>query len=438
VLDKPNVMLSYYVNVVKSGGMDNRFKALERAKLYQRTLNEEEMRLYFSGYSHGKSLPEQALADVNDGKGPCIMLTHHELHNKVGDTVNRFRRLEQNRLGIKPTGKDAERPKERIWSHFLDSGAHSIFTIEVMKKRTEKKLSLKQRDMLAGMNSIERSAFKRENPWLFKLKEDVEYSYYDTDEFRERIDDYAEFVKAHKVACDYYVNLDVIFEPNRTWWVQKYLEDVHHLDPVPVIHYGTDVKWLKRYLKEGYDFIGLGGLGQEVKADAYFEWANEMYNVICPPPKRKPIVRTHGFAMTTYELLMRYPWWSVDSASWVKAGGYGLVYVPHKRKGKFIFSEKPYNIAMSNDSGQKGQRGRHIYTYIRNKEIHKTMMDWLEFLGIPFGTVDKWGDMKKWGVCSHHGARKIANLKFFKMLEESLPEWPWPFTPGRDLPCLIK
>ena len=111
---------------------------------------------------------------------------------------------------------------------FLDSGAHSLYTKEVMKK------------------------------------EHVEgYSFYESKEFWDYVDNYAQFVRENKSFLSVYVNVDVIFNPELTWKVQKYLETNHELSPLPVIHYGADLKWVKRYMDD-YEYIRFGGLGQEV------------------------------------------------------------------------------------------------------------------------------------------------------------------------------
>jgi len=59
------------------------------------------MRLYYSGSTSGESLPEQALKEKHNGKGPDIMLTFYEVYEMRGDTKTRIfrhikRRKEQN------------------------------------------------------------------------------------------------------------------------------------------------------------------------------------------------------------------------------------------------------------------------------------------------------------------------------------------------------
>lgn len=281
--------------------------------------------------------------------------------------------------------------QDYIGTFFLDSGAHSLYTREVIKK--------KHRDG---------------------------YRFYESQEFWDYVDRYANFVRHNLDCLDYYANVDAIFNPDISWRVLKYLEEKHHLRPVPVIHWNTDLKWLDKHLDAGYDYIGLGGLGQEVTTKEYYRWADQVFQRLCPPPHYLPIVKTHGFAMTGYNLLVRYPWYSTDSASWVKAGGYGIIMVPRWYNGQFDFSRKPYTIAVSSDSPAiKNGEARH-YMSCSGKEKESTRR-WLDSIGTPFGSVDIEGQEKEWGVVSHHAARKIANLKFFKELMDWLPPWPQPF-----------
>jgi len=278
-----------------------------------------------------------------------------------------------------------------VGSFFLDSGAHSIYTREVID--------------LKGRNG---------------------YKFYETDEFYAYCDSYAGFIKRFGWAMDFYANVDAIFNPEVTWKVQQYLEREHGLRPVPVIHFGTPLKWITHYLERGYDFLGIGGLGQEVTKDEYYGWADRVFHLICPASNDKfPVVKTHGFAMTSWDLMRRYPWWSVDSASWIKAAAFGTVYVPHQRGGKFVFDEKPYSITMSGKSPNMKEQGKHITT-VSSKE-REIMLAWLSLHGIALGRYDGSGVEVERGVLTHHKPRAEANLRYFMAMSDSLPQWPWPF-----------
>lgn len=274
-------------------------------------------------------------------------------------------------------------------SFFLDSGAHSLFNKYVLGKSDEAK-----------------------------------YKFYQTKEFFKYLDEYVDFVKACGDGLDYYVTVDVIYNPEMSWEVLKLLES-KGIKPVPVIHGMSDLKWLEKHLKAGYDFIGIGGLGQDQTREAYIKWADRVFNRICAGPDRLPCVKTHGFAVTTYALMLRYPFYSVDSASWAKAAGFGMIYVPHKRNGKFVFDEDPYTIGISHRSELKKKKGKHYHNLSAAEK--KIVREWLEVINMPLGNVDKNGDTKDYGVVSEYNARAAANCWFFEKLCEWLPKYPWPF-----------
>lgn len=326
-----------------------------------------------------------------------------------------------------------ERPEERVNLMFLDSGAHSLYNAHV----------------------AEQGGGRKADP----LEKKKLYKFYETPEFFQYVDAYCAYVKENMHAIDYYVNVDAIFNPEITWKVQKYIENEHGLKPVPVIHHGTPYKWVEKYLEDGHDLIGLGGMGQGVDSGSYLRWADEVYYNLCPASNDfKPIVKTHGFAMTAYRLLRRYPWWSVDSASWVKSGGFGMLYVPRQTRGKFDFSKDPFSISISatppnaekeenierlkrvNRGAFLSKKRLHHPAIVGGKSFHtqpkvirNAILDWLNFVDIPLGSVDENGQCVEKGVMSHHSSRKIANLHFFHAMQESLDPWPWAFKPNRPV-----
>ena len=285
--------------------------------------------------------------------------------------------------------------KPCVGRHFLDSGAHTLYTKEVIKHQHKQG-----------------------------------YTYYDSPEFLEYIDDYAAFLKKFKLAIDYYATVDVIFNPQKSWDMLKYMEEHHGLNPIPVVHYGAKLDEVVKHIEAGYKYIGLGGLGQEVTARNYIAWADQVFGkVICNTPDKKPAVKIHGFAMTSFPLLSRYPFWSVDSTSWMLSGAMGSMYVPHKRKGEFVFDSankmnKPYTITVSKDSPDLKIKGKHYETCTKHEQ--GVLRDWLEYIGIPFGKM-KGDEIIEFGVSTRYKERHHANLLYFEMLRNSLPEWPWVF-----------
>lgn len=273
---------------------------------------------------------------------------------------------------------------------FIDSGAHTIYTLEVIHKGHAEG-----------------------------------YGYYTSPEFKKYVRKYCEWLKANEDSLDLYVVVDAIFHPQLSWNVLKFMEKEYGLHPIPVIHFGTDLRWIDKYLDHGYDFLGIGGLGQEASRNAYFKWADGVFDRLCDNTRRIPVAKTHGFAMTSYQLMIRYPWYSVDSASWAKAAGFGQIFVPHKRNGKFVFNEEPYVIGFSHRSELVKSDRNHFLCLSRGEQ--RVILDWLDEIGVPLGSVHPNGRMKEYGVLSQYHARAVACVKFFDRMCQSLPAWPWSF-----------
>lgn len=310
-----------------------------------------------------------------------------------------------------------EEPKE-IYSEsmFVDSGAHSIYNIHVLKHG--------KREGAHG-----RVLDKPPVKWS-----QGDFSYFDLTKgspFRKYCDDYATFMKSmvKRDAGVLMANIDAISNPDLTWEIQRFFEEEHGVQPMPIIHCYTPMKYVDRYLEAGrYDLLGVGGLGQGISRHEYFKWGDELFLHICPESKGyMPQIRTHGFAMTSWELICRWPWWSVDSATWVKLSAYGWLYIPRYLKGKFSYDHPPMTINFSFRSPQKKIPGKH---YDNVKPAIKKACDlWIKKLGLDMGTVDDEGKTLEFGLASHHRARSIANLTYLTELQNSRPDWPHTLDP---------
>ncbi len=301
----------------------------------------------------------------------------------------------------------------------LDSGAHSLYNEHVMKKP----------------------------------KHERNYDWSETEEFWEYVDSYAEFVKEHEHLLTCYVNVDVILNPEQSWKVLKYLEKKHGLSPLPVIHHGADEKWVKKHINAGYDYIGLGGPRLGSTSAQYTKWADKMFDVICGQSSRLPLVKVHGFAMTSLSLMLRYPWWSVDSTTWVAHGRNGSIIVPRFKNGKWIYDERSWVIAVSSRSPNINEAGKHINTISpRQKQL---ILDYIHEKGYKLGKShfvkvpqshelkenERWAEKKlkdksakrlleiieEEGVANRYQLRDEMNIIYFQDLEKTMQEWPWPF-----------
>jgi hypothetical protein len=264
------------------------------------------------------------------------------------------------------------------------------------------------------------------------------------------IQEYIKFVKEHLDVIEIYTNLDVIGDAEATWQNQLIMKEAG-LKPLPVYHFGEPEEYLERYVKN-YSYIALGGTVGIVRKDTVSYFDRLFQNYLCDE-KGFPKLKVHGFGLTSLKHMLRYPWYSVDSTSWVVTGRMGSIYIPQFKGGKWIYDEDSWKIAVSNRSPSTKEAGKHIETlspkqkqlvldYIHSKgyQLGKSV-----FKTVPAGYVlkenERWADKKpkdktakrqvevieEPGVCNKYQSRDEMNIIYFQDLERSMPEWPWPF-----------
>lgn len=152
------------------------------------------------------------------------------------------------------------------------------------------------------------------------------YTVLDIDRLRdETVEKYVDYVKKEKRKWDWYVNFDYVQHAPTCWAMQKGLEKLG-IRPVPVYHAGDPLSWFERYCKDGYKLVGIGIVGKK-GYDTRRYFYDKIFNIA-----EKHGVLLHGFAMTALTLMYMYPWYSVDSATWLKVAIYGsLIYVDEHR-----------------------------------------------------------------------------------------------------------
>lgn len=159
---------------------------------------------------------------------------------------------------------------------------------------------------------------------------------------------YCQWLQRHKKAIDHYAVLDAIgsdrTSAQTTWDNQMRMESEFDLAPVPCFHYGEPFEYLEKYV-EGWDYIALGGM-VPVETKQLSLWLDEVWNHYLTRDDGAPIVKVHGFGMTTFSLMARYPWFSVDSSSWLMGGRNGTAL--------FMVNGAPTALGCSAKSAGKG------------------------------------------------------------------------------------
>lgn len=99
-----------------------------------------------------------------------------------------------------------------------------------------------------------------------------------------------------------------------------------------VYHLGEPIDWLGKVLDEGATYIGLGGLARGAGSGARRRWLESVFSYLQNYPK----VKTHGFGITASNLVLGYPWYSVDAITPFLWPGLGSVPVFDEKHEKIV------------------------------------------------------------------------------------------------------
>lgn len=226
-----------------------------------------------------------------------------------------------------------------------------------------------------------------------------------------RVEDYAEFLLRYGSQMEYYANLDWIPRANNwqakaeaariTLENQLYLES-RGLKPIPVFHAFEPWPYLHSYI-ENYEYICLGGLVADWGIDDFLKdaWGHHLTN-----PDGSPKVKVHGFGMTTIRHLLSFPWFSVDSQTWLVQSKYGLVAFPPETLHGFDYRTKPILVGVSDNSSMKHEEGKHYdnMTEWQRKSMDKYLAQW---------------NLKISDLRAHPTNRFIANLNYWLEVEKA-------------------
>jgi len=279
------------------------------------------------------------------------------------------------------------------------------------------------------------------------------------------IDEYIQFCLKYDKYVDYFVNLDIIpgkgfgitvkaeeYEEGaeRGWRNYLYMleKGVKKEKLIHVFHQGERFEHLKRMLEFGTPYIGISPTNDKTTEEKK-KWIDSCMPYVLDE-EGFPVVKFHGFGLTSLKLMLRYPWYSVDSTSWVVTARIGQVFVPRLRGNKWIYDENSWKVLVSSRSPSKGEKGKHFYSFTpRERKIISRYFDEKGYIlgKSEFKTVSsdyKLKDNEKWfgkeingkrvveiiierGLCNEYILRDELNAIYFVDLEEHLPKWPWPF-----------
>jgi hypothetical protein len=224
------------------------------------------------------------------------------------------------------------------------------------------------------------------------------------------IDEYIAFIYEWMDELEIYASLDVIGNPEETFRNQKYMEE-KGLKPLPTFHYGSDIKYLLRYLQDGYEFIALGGMVPVSSADL-IRWLDYLFTDYLTDEEGWPLVAIHGFGMTSIKLILRYPWYSVDSTSWVLTSRFGSVLVPNIIDGERSYNHPPLKVEVSSQSRKIDADYQHFTSF--PKHAQRQILEYFEQKGVTYEELSE--EYKK---------RDILNITFFSDFEKNHVDEPF-------------
>lgn len=145
------------------------------------------------------------------------------------------------------------------------------------------------------------------------------------------MDDYCRFLEKNMDWIDLYVNMDEIIPHDVDTAAKLSFEALVEMRrrgfaPINVYHAGEPLEYLDMMLDLGCDYIGISTTSAKGSAiDQFLElaWSKLV------TPAGDPVVKVHAFGNSKVETLLKYPWRSADSSSWLRGQKFGKILLPN-------------------------------------------------------------------------------------------------------------
>lgn len=252
------------------------------------------------------------------------------------------------------------------------------------------------------------------------------------------IDEYINFALKHQSSLTHIANLDVIpgtfgqkvlsiqdIEQSATegWDNYQYMlkKGISKDKLMHIFHQGEDFKWLHKLIDSGANYIGISPANDRTSV-VRAEWLKKCMEIICDK-NGNPLVKFHGYAATSFKLMARFPWTSVDSASWRILAGYGKIYLPQVITNKeFNWSSLSMNISISNRKKERKENPR-ISSFFEvpvlqtdTQSFDLQPVEWQNFVK---KAIHNCGfDFKK--MCNNYKERTAWNAFYFLRIQEEV------------------
>lgn len=245
-----------------------------------------------------------------------------------------------------------------------------------------------------------------------------DYTYINSPQFKQYLESYIKFVHENKDVLDVYVTVDIINNAEETFKILRYLES-NGLKPIPVWHYGNNTKWLQQYIDE-YDYIALGGM-VPLREAQLVPGLDRIWDKFLTNSAGRPVIKVHGFAITAINLMFRYPWYSVDSTSWIVYSMYGIILVPKiGRDGNWDFTKIPTKVAISEKSSAQFDESGTFYKHL-TPSVRESIDKYID--AMKFEHFDEEGnpltlEQMIYHLQTSHPAREKFNAQYYMQLEK--------------------
>ena len=279
--------------------------------------------------------------------------------------------------------------------------------------------------------------------------------------------DHADYIRfCQGIDADYFVALDVIpGRPNdRASLSKQAIEDackagwdnyqtmVKEIPPdkvIPVYHQNDPIRWLDKYLNCGVSYMGISP-GNDRSPERRSNWLQSIL-----PEIESAGVRTHGFGVSSPEMMAEFPWYSVDSTTWSKHAQVWQFLVPKTTRGVWDYTKIPTAVKTSPRASDRMDR--------MSPGVKAIVLKYLKEQGVEAGLYevvvtgekqagDMWMDSTQKavvrtivdGIKTNADLRMLLNMRFYREAAKAcgvtdfyfsglsyVPEWV------RELPCVL-
>lgn len=156
------------------------------------------------------------------------------------------------------------------------------------------------------------------------------------------IEDYANFINKHNIKLFMELDIDSVVGIKQVERLRVKLEKLTNKKCIPVWHKSRGKDYWLKLVKE-YNYVAIGGIvTKEItsKEYKYFNWFIDT--------AKKENCKVHALGFTNLKGLTKYPFYSVDSTSWLSGNRFGGVYLfdgqtlkkQNKPEGKRVLNKK--------------------------------------------------------------------------------------------------